>query len=56
MYKKIQEYHWCDIYKHINAGIYIAAFDGQKIAQGSYLDMKKSILNYWADIFSRECL
>lgn len=55
MYKRIEEYLWCDIYKHINAGIYISAFDGKKIAMGSYLSVKNAISKYWADIFSREC-
>ncbi len=50
MYKKIETYNWCDIYKHINAGVYISAFDGQKIAQGSYLNMKKSIVDFWYSV------
>ena len=51
MYKKIEEYYWCDIYKHIDAGVYISAFDGQTIAQGSYLDMKKSIIDFWHSVY-----
>ena len=52
MYKKIEEYNWCDIYKHINAGVYIAAFDGAKIAQGSYMDVKNAVIKFWVNIFS----
>lgn len=43
MYKKIEKYKWCDIYKHINAGVYISAINGKKIAQGSYMDVKKAV-------------
>lgn len=52
MYKKIETYNFCDIYKHINAGIYIAAFDGQKITKGSYLDMKPAIIRFWFRTFA----
>ena len=54
MYKRIEEYCWCDIYKHINAGIYISAFEGQKIAQGSYMNVKNAILDYWMRQFQNE--
>ena len=47
MYKKIEVYNLCDIYKHIDAGVYISAFDGQKIAQGSYMHVKKSVMDFW---------
>jgi len=46
MYKKIETYNWCDIYKHIDAGVYISAFDGEKIAQGSYLKVKAAVSDY----------
>jgi len=51
MYKKIETYNWCDIYKHIDAGVYISAFDGEKIAQGSYLKVKAAILDYLEKAF-----
>jgi len=54
MYKIIEEYCWCDVYKHINAGIYISAFQGEKIAQGSYMAVKEAIPDYWLRVFSRE--
>lgn len=54
MYKKIEKYNWCDIYKHIDAGVYISAFDGEKIAMGSYMKVKNAVLKWWEDIFAKE--
>jgi len=46
MYKKIENYCNCDIYKHITAGIWISAFKGKKIAQGSYVSVTDAALQY----------
>ena len=53
MYKKIERCNWCDIYKHIDAGIYISAFDGEKIAQGSYIKVKAAISKFLQDTLVR---
>lgn len=52
MFKKIEEYKFFDIYKHINAGVYIAAINGEKIATGNYMNVKNSVDNYWNRFFS----
>ena len=46
MYKKIAEYSYCDIYKHISRNVYISAFDGEKIAKGKLDTVKQAAINY----------
>jgi len=46
MYKKIAEYNYCDIYKHISRNVYISAFDGAKIAKGKLDVVKQAATNY----------
>lgn len=52
MYTKIEEYCWCDIYKNIDGGVYVAAYDGKKIATGSYLRVKSAVLNFWEQMIA----
>jgi len=46
MYKKVEEYCYCDIYKHIDAGVWVSAFDGSVIASGSYMKVKKAAYDF----------
>lgn len=46
MYKKIETCNWCDIYKHTDAGIYIATFGKKRISKGSYLDVTNAITKF----------
>jgi len=46
MYKKVEEYCYCDIYKHIDAGVWVSAFDGGVIASGSYMKVKKAAYDF----------
>lgn len=47
MYKKIEEYSFCDIYKNIDGGVYVAKFHGRRLATGSYLKVKTTIEHFW---------
>ena len=53
MYKKVEEYYWCDIYKHIDAGVWVSAFDGGIIASGSYMKVKNAVLDFWENTVCR---
>lgn len=53
MYKKIEEYNYCDIYKHIDAGVWVSAYDGDIIASGSYMKVKNAVLDFWMNTVCR---
>lgn len=53
MYKKIEIYNWCIIYKNIDGGIYVAKFDNDVISTGSYLKVKNDVLKFWDNILQR---
>jgi uncharacterized protein YdeI (BOF family) len=46
MYTKIEQYHLCDIYKNIDVDIYVAVYNGKKIATGKYMNVKQEIDKY----------
>lgn len=54
MYKKIEEYCLCDIYKNIDGGIYVAKLHGRRLATGSYLKVKSTIERFWHSFFEAE--
>lgn len=54
MYKKIEKYHLCDIYKNIDGALYVAKFHGRRISTGSYLKVKAAIERFWDTFFKSE--